>query len=405
MDAIIERCKQGNVVSSEVLDKFAIALAQQLYHDLLDHASTIFAAIPNDVAKDLFETALVPIMLKLNPTRYLQLLGKVVLGQSVVTDSDVEFLTQNALPGVLDRPSSNEEEVKTARRPVFGQLKISDAANKADLVDARALFLALKAEALLKAGKLELAKDVMDELEVEVVKERAAISVPSLVFSCFYKARCLLFSATEKYHEYYIAGVNYLLHTPYDQIQFDPTEFAIKLGVAALITPEDFNFGELLELSVFTENPNRPWIYDLCFAFQEGKFELYDVAMAKHKAHIEAVPELRDRVSVLEEKFKVCVLLEYAFSQKSRQRIDLGTLKDKTRVEDVETLLINAMANGLLRGTIDAVANVFRCDWVKPRVLDRARLTMLKDRVSAWVSRENSVLLQMESLTPELLVS
>lgn len=82
------------------------------------------------------------------------------------------------------------------------------------------------------------------------------------------------------------------------------------------------------------------------------------------------------------EKFCSTVLMEYAFRQpKGKRSIPLAELRKLIRVDDVETLLINAMCADLIKGTIDQVAQIFTYHYVKPRVLDHGRIKDLETRV------------------------
>jgi len=389
-------------INAPHVDEFTNALALHLHHQLTELALPLFKKTPDELLERLFMAAIYPLSAKLNPLRYLELLGLVVLG--AIKDARLEFLENHAPKGVLQTPGEEEQETKTERRG-FGKMKHSDEAAKADLLDAHAMYLALKAEVAIKECKIEAAKDTMDLLQDAIIHKRAAVSVPPMVSSWYYKASLLLYNATQDSSKYYEAGVNYLLYTPYESVLLDAEELAINMGIAALVTPEEYHFGELLELSVFTRADTKPWIYDLCVAFREGKFELFDAAMSKHKEKIMETPALKNNLELLHEKFKSSVLLEYAFSEKHRKRIDLQKLAAKTRVDDIESLLINAMAAGLVKGSIDQVSNIFCCTWVKPRVLDSTRLQLLQDRVTKWIDRQSTVLRQVEKLTPELLVS
>jgi len=128
--------------------------------------------------------------------------------------------------------------------------------------------------------------------------------------------------------------------------------------------------------------------------------------MSKWKKEIGAVEILTESKDLVYEKFCGTVLMEYAFRQpKGKRKMSLAELRTQIRVDDVETLLINAMCAGLIKGVIDQVEGTFAYTWIKPRVLDKARLKALEESVSHWIDQQTAVLRQFEELTPELLVT
>lgn len=82
--------------------------------------------------------------------------------------------------------------------------------------------------------------------------------------------------------------MNYLRYTPVSEVRDVTVEsLATNLGVASLVAEGEYNFGQLLGMELFQQPAVKSlWIYDLLYAFQEGKFELYDAAVSKHKAQV-----------------------------------------------------------------------------------------------------------------------
>ena len=147
--------------------------------------------------------------------------------------------------------------------------------------------------------------------------------------------------------------------------------------------------GEALELPIWeVDGLKNVWMYELLYAFREGKYEYYDACMKKYgDSKIKQVKQLSEPANqaMIYEKFCCCVLMEFAFQQpKSKRRIDLKTLAGEVRVADVETLLINAMCADLIRSSIDEVEGTFSYTWVRPRHLDPSRLALLQTRVLLW---------------------
>ena len=52
--------------------------------------------------------------------------------------------------------------------------------------------------------------------------------------------------------------------------------------------------------------------------------------------------------------------------------------------DDIEYLVMKSMSLGLVRGTIDQIEKVVRVSWVKPRILDLDRITLMRDKLQQW---------------------
>ena len=63
-----------------------------------------------------------------------------------------------------------------------------------------------------------------------------------------------------------------------------------------------------------------------------------------------------------------------------------STISEETKVQldEIEHLIMKALSLGLLRGSIDQVAEVARISWVQPKVLDRNGIDGMKVRLREW---------------------
>lgn len=50
----------------------------------------------------------------------------------------------------------------------------------------------------------------------------------------------------------------------------------------------------------------------------------------------------------------------------------------------IELMIIKAMSLELLRGSIDQVAQTVSVTWIQPRVLNKERISMIKDKFVDW---------------------
>lgn len=136
---------------------------------------------------------------------------------------------------------------------------------------------------------------------------------------------------------------------------------------------------------------------------------MYDRALEKHAAKIEATPGLKGKESsIMRPKMCVLALMDLSFRKPQKQRqLTFDELAQHCRVppKEVEHLVMRAMSADLLQGKIDEVKRIVHVSWVKPRILDNARIGLMRERIDDWVGRTNLLLEHLEDMTPELLVS
>lgn len=70
-----------------------------------------------------------------------------------------------------------------------------------------------------------------------------------------------------------------------------------------------------------------------------------------------------------------------------------ATIASETNVQpqEIEILIMKALSLGLLRGSIDQVAEVARINWVQPKVLDMKQIDSMRLRLQDWDSSVNQL--------------
>lgn len=275
--------------------------------------------------------------------------------------------------------------------------------------DAKYLWQALKAEKLTDAGKLDAAKELLETLGTDIGNQH---EVDAAAQSQFHKTSAMLAKVRGRPDQFYKSSILYLAYTPLSAIpEKDRAQVAFEIAVSCLVAEEEFNFGELLQQEIMPslDGSNHAWIKELLTAFGEGKFEMYDAAMAKHKAQIDATPQLKAAAAtVLRHKMCALALMELAFRKpKKQRRLTFAEVAEHCRVgpKEVEFLVMKAMCANLIKGQIDEVAQLVLVTWVQPRILDTARIDLMRERMDAWADQTGLLLKHLEDMTPELLVS
>merc|ERR1712217_351304 len=146
---------------------------------------------------------------------------------------------------------------------------------------------------LVLSGDTDAAKDLLDNMSKDIGD---AYEVDALIQSHFHKTQGVLWKALGRHQDYFKSSILYLAFTPLAAIPVEERpKLAFEIGCAALVAQEEFEFGELLqqELLQSLAGSEYEWIKDLLQAFGEGKFDLFDAAITKSRAKIDAMPDLK----------------------------------------------------------------------------------------------------------------
>lgn len=167
---------------------------------------------------------------------------------------------------------------------------------------------------------------------------------------------------------------------------------AYDLSIAALVSDSIYNFGELLlhpVLNSLTETPHA-WLRDLLFAFNRGDLTAYDVLAV----NISKNQLLEQHKIFLYQKISLSALTETVFRRPPHDRtMTFATISQETKVQpdEIEHLIMKALSLGLLKGSIDQVAQIARINWVQPKVLDMKQIDGMRTRLKEWDSGVNQL--------------
>jgi len=90
-------------------------------------------------------------------------------------------------------------------------------------------------------------------------------------------------------------------------------------------------------------------------------------------------------------RFCVCFLLcRYLQGNRVVSLDDLASRGKLGSREAAEDLVMKAMAQGMIKGSIDQVAGTVQVTWVQPRVLTHDQVRDLQTRLNNWASKVNN---------------
>ena len=211
-------------------------------------------------------------------------------------------------------------------------------------------------------------------------------SVDSSVHASFYNINSDYYQQKREYASYYKNALLYLACVDVATLPKEEQKGrAYNLAVAALMSDTIYNFGELLLHPILDalKDTNHAWLRELLFAYNRGDLRAYDSL----SGNLSKDTTLQQNQSFLRQKISLSALTEAVFRRPPHDRaMTFGEIRDETNVPlaDIEYLIMRALSLGLLRGTIDQVAQVADIKWVQPKVLDMKQIAAMRQRLQDW---------------------
>ena len=216
----------------------------------------------------------------------------------------------------------------------------------------------------------------------------------NVVHSAFYRINADYFQAESDYTSYYRNSLLYLACIDESEMSSDQQQHrAYDLAIAALVSDQIYNFGELLLhpiLDVLQPPHSQSWLRDLLFAFNRGDLAAFD----RMSNNLNKNPVLESHRMFLWQKINLAALTELVFKRPPHDRaMTFKTISHETNVkpDEIEHLIMKALSLGLLRGKIDQVAQIARINWVQPKVLERTQIDGMRQRLKEWDSNVNDL--------------
>ncbi|KAJ9203171.1 hypothetical protein DTO166G4_208 [Paecilomyces variotii] len=267
---------------------------------------------------------------------------------------------------------------------------LADKVNKPDSQDAYVYALADVASVKLRLKDFEGARKDLDTSEK--ILDRFD-SVETVVHASFYKVNAAYYQAKQEFAAYYKNALLYLACINIEDLtEEERVSRAYDLSVAALVSDSIYNFGELLLhpiLDSLTETPHA-WLRDLLFAFNRGDLTAYDVLAG----NITKNQLLEQHRIFLYQKISLSALTETVFRRPPHDRtMTFAAISAETKVkpDEIEHLVMKALSLGLLKGSIDQVAQIARINWVQPKVLDMKQIDGMRRRLKEWDAGVNQL--------------
>lgn len=262
--------------------------------------------------------------------------------------------------------------------------------NKPASQDAYVYALVAAAEVKLRLQDLAGARTDLDAAESIL---DTFDSVETEVHATFYRINASYYQANADFGAYYKNALLYLACIDLSSLtSADAQSRAYDLSIAALVSDSIYNFGELLLHPILETLSSTPhaWLRDLLYAFNRGDLGAYHVL----EANLLKAPQLEQHKEFLYQKISLSALTEAVFRRPPHDRaMTFQTISKETNVRpaDIEILIMKALSLGLLKGSIDQVAEIARINWVQPKVLDPGQIDGMRVRLREWDSSVNQL--------------
>nr|XP_014347527.1 PREDICTED: 26S proteasome non-ATPase regulatory subunit 13-like isoform X3 [Latimeria chalumnae] len=211
----------------------------------------------------------------------------------------------------------------------------------------------------LKLKEFHSAKKILEET-AEILEKLPEVTT---VHSRYYDISSTYFQMIRDHASYYREALRYLGCTDLkDLTVLDQQERAIALGLAALLGEGVYNFGELHNLA---ENEKK----------------------------------LRAKVQLL-------CLMEMVFSRPAHHRkltFQEISSQAKLPLKEIELLVMKALSQGLIKGTINEVEQQVHVTWVQPRVMDLQQVRTMKKHLENWCQDVKKMLIATEEQAQEII--
>ncbi|XP_044738552.1 26S proteasome non-ATPase regulatory subunit 13 [Chrysoperla carnea] len=268
--------------------------------------------------------------------------------------------------------------------------------------DAQSLCKVLQGQIYLeKLNDVDNTKKIIED--VEAVLDNA--DGLTTVHGRFYLLASQYYRLQGEHGQYYRTALRYLGCTDLDTLSIEKQhEHAFFLGLAALLGDGVYNLGELLAHPVLEtlKGTDNAWLIDLLYAFNSGDIPKFEAMKAKWKT----IADLAAQELKLRQKISLLCLMEMTFKRPAHDRqLTFSEIARETKLpeDEIELLVMKALAQGLVKGAIDQVANVVNMTWVQPRVLDRTQIASMVQKLDIWCKHVGTMETLLENRASEIL--
>lgn len=253
----------------------------------------------------------------------------------------------------------------------------------------------LKAIALITHGPSLEARNLLAKTQ-DYMATIPVHELNAVLQALYFRASVLLCEQNVDYDAFYTTAFqfyNYGKAAGLPILDVELNTLAYKTAIAGLLAKRLYNYGELITTRDFTASlesqPETKWALDLVSLCNRGEMAAFHAFLRTEGRHCEAVADLNAAIQTgtLERKLRLMALLHHVFHTPAHEReFSFASIGERCSVtaEEVEPLLLKAMALHLIEGSIDEVARTVVITWVQPRVMSIDEIKSLAANIGKW---------------------
>lgn len=274
-------------------------------------------------------------------------------------------------------------------------------------LEANLLFMCNRVEILTEIGLFKKCEAILSEVKSKLDENEG---VELQIFVSFHRNSAKLYKKMNRLTDFYKHATLYLSYTQLSTLKDEKYTLAYDMAIAAILSPDVYEFAELLEMPIIKENlqyGENNWLYEILVEFRKGNIRGFCYLLEKYQYQI-SQSELKYHKDAMREKITLLALMELAFNRpKKMRKFTFSEIAEYCQVQDdqVEQIVMLSMSNNLIKGRIDEVEKIVNINYIKPGILDNAGLEVMRRRIDVWSESAKELLLYLEKITPELLVS
>lgn len=364
-----------------------IAKAKQFYHQRLWHELTVVVLEAYkhpkilDIALDFHEYVLVPSRPDLSPFSYCKLLYLTV------------FATADSSRGL--------ELMDMALAAMVG---LSSPQGQQCVVVIKALLLMATSATMEARRMLAGVQTFLDGLQTHEVEP--------VLLALQFRARIREYDLQRNFSKFYSAAFDYVRHCDVAEmplLQAELRDLAFKATIAGLLSTDTYNFGRLLQFKPFTDilgaEGEFAWLLHGLTLMNDGDVNGFAAFLAANASAIALLPDLSTQLPFLSRKSRIMGLLYLVFyTPVSERRFEFKTIAAQCSmaVDEVEPLLLAALALKVIDGKLDGLLGIVDVWKVVPRVLSLTEVQELAKQVGAWRDRVRDATKYVADLAKDL---
>jgi 26S proteasome regulatory subunit N9 len=278
-------------------------------------------------------------------------------------------------------------------------------------VAARTLYLSELVRLLLRTGDADALEEA-GRLRAEAASlvTAAAGTLDPAVCSAYYRAASDYHKVVGSAADFYRHALAFLSCTPTEVLSpAERVEWALDIGMAAILGKDIYNLGEVRQCEVvraLADQPEREWFHRLLAAFENGDISMFEHILAHEVLEPRIQEMLNTNRSLLSQKIRLLRFVRLAaFDAIYGGRIPFAEAAAECQVsiDEVEHMVMKALSEGLVQGSIDQVDQMITISHVQPRTLDRQDVAKMIAYIETWEKRAGEMLHQLQGESQELL--